>query len=283
MGMHSLDVTESSFDQAVIETSRKVPVLVDFWAEWCAPCRALKPILEKLADDYGGRFVLAKVNSDQNPELAARYGVRGIPNVKAFVGGELVDEFSGALPEAMVRRFIDGLMPSEVDKLRQQAGEAKVAGRTEDALALLERAAELDPQNDAVRLDRAEILLDLNRVDEARGLLGALDTLTREEPRAAQLIARAAFAGGSAESAASLESRVAANPGDLAARLALAKACVQAKRYEAAMEHLLEIIRRDRDFEDDVGRKTMLQVFNLLGNEGDLVNKYRRLMATALY
>lgn len=283
MGMHSLDVTESSFDQAVIETSRKVPVLVDFWAEWCAPCRALKPILEKLADDYGGRFVLAKVNSDQNPELAARYGVRGIPNVKAFVGGELVDEFSGALPEAMVRRFIDGLMPSEVDKLRQQAGEAKVAGRTEDALALLERAAELDPQNDAVRLDRAEILLDLNRVDEARGLLGALDTLTREEPRAAQLIARAAFAGGSAESAASLESRVAANPGDLAARLALAKACVQAKRYEAAMEHLLEIIRRDRDFEDDVGRKTRLQVFNLLGNEGDLVNKYRRLMATALY
>ncbi|MFZ5558454.1 MAG: tetratricopeptide repeat protein [Pseudomonadota bacterium] len=283
MGTHSFDVDESSFQQAVVEASRKVPVLVDFWAEWCAPCRALKPILEKLADEYQGRFVLAKVNSDQNQTLAARYGVRGIPNVKAFVDGQLVDEFSGALPEPMVREFIDGLMPSEAEKLRRQAAAAREAGRADEALALLQRAADLEPQNDAVRLDRAEILLDAGRLDEARTLLDQLNILTRDEPRAAGLIARAAFAGGSAEGAAVLESRVAANPDDLAARLDLAKACVNARRYEAAMEQLLEIIRRDRSFGDDAGRKTMLQVFNLLGNEGDLVNKYRRLMASALY
>lgn len=283
MGTYSLDVNESDFNYKVIDASRKVPVLVDFWADWCAPCRALKPILEKLADEYHGRFVLAKVDSDRNQALAARYGVRGIPNVKAFVGGELVDEFSGVLPEPMVRKFIDGLMPSEAEKLRQQAGEAKVAGRSDDALALLERAAELEPKNDAVRLDRAEILLERGRVDEARGLLDALNILTREEPRAAQLIARAAFAGESAEDTAALESRIATDPDDLAARLAFAKACVNAKRYEAAMEQLLEIIRRDRGFEDDAARKTMLQVFNLMGNDGDLVKKYRRLMANALY
>ena len=283
MSTYSLDVNESDFNHKVIEASRKVPVLVDFWADWCAPCRALKPILEKLADDYQGRFVLAKVDSDRNQALAARYGVRGIPSVKAFVGGELVDEFSGALPEPMVRKFIDGLMPSEAEKLRQQAGEAKDADRSDDALALLERAAELEPKNDAVRLDQAEILLERGRVEEARGLLDALNILTREEPRAAQLIARAAFAGESAEDTAALESRIAANPDDLAARLAFAKACVNAKRYEAAMEQLLEIIRRDRGFEDDAARKTMLQVFNLLGNDGDLVKKYRRLMANALY
>lgn len=283
MGMHSFDVDESSFQQAVVEASRKVPVLVDFWAEWCAPCRALKPVLEKLADEYQGRFVLAKVNSDQNQALAARYGVRGIPNVKAFVDGQLVDEFSGALPEPMVREFIDGLMPSEAETLRRQAAAAREAGRADEALALLQRAADLEPQNDAVRLDRAEILLDAGRLDEARALLDQLNILTRDEPRAAGLIARAAFAGGSPEGAAGLESRVAANPDDLAARLDLAKACVNARRYEAAMEQLLEIIRRDRSFGDDAGRKTMLQVFNLLGNEGDLVNKYRRLMASALY
>jgi putative thioredoxin len=281
--MHSLDVNESDFDHAVIEASRRVPVLVDFWAEWCAPCRALKPILEKLADEYRGRFVLAKVNSDANQALAARYGVRGIPNVKAFVGGELVDEFSGALPEAMVREFIDRLMPSEADKLRAQAGEARAAGRHEEALALLLRAAELEPQNDAVRLDRADILLEQDRVEEAQALLDALSVLTRDEPRAAGLIARAAFAGAPEEEAASLASRVAANPGDLDARLALAKVYVRSRDYEAAMEQLLEIIRRDRGFGDDAGRKTLLQVFNLLGNEGDLVGKYRRLMASSLY
>jgi putative thioredoxin len=283
MGTYSLDVNESDFNYKVIDASRKVPVLVDFWADWCAPCRALKPILEKLADEYHGRFVLAKVDSDRNQALAARYGVRSIPSVKAFVRGELVDEFSGALPEPMVREFIERLMPSEAEKLRQQAGEAEASGRSDDALALLERAAELEPKNDAVRLDRAEILLERGRVDEARELLDALNILTREEPRAAQLIARAAFAGESAEDTSALESRIAANPEDLAARLAFAKACVSAKRYDAAMEQLLEIIRRDRGFEDDAARKTMLQVFNLLGNDGDLVKKYRRLMANALY
>jgi putative thioredoxin len=282
MGTYSLDVDERSFDQAVIERSRKVPVLVDFWAEWCAPCRALKPILEKLAEEYGGRFVLAKVDADRNPALTSRYAVRSIPSVKAFSGGALVDEFSGALPEATVRRFIDGLMPTEVDELRMQAEDARAADRTDDALALLERAAALEPQNYGVRLDRADLLLALGRLDEARALLDALNPLTRDDPRAAHLIAQATFAGGSQSDTAALEARVSANPADLAARLDLATAAVQAGRYEAAMEQLLEIVRRDRSFRNDAARKTMLQVFNLLGNEGELVSRYRRLMAAAL-
>ncbi len=283
MGKHTVDVNEANFEQVVIAGSRQAPVLVDFWAEWCGPCRALTPILEKLAEEYQGRFVLAKVNSDRNQALAASFGVRGIPNVKAFVDGQLVDEFTGALPEAMVREFIERLMPSEAEKLRCQAAERYAAGDKDAALALLERAAALEPANDAIRVDRAEALLDLGRIDEARALLDALSIFARDEPKAAELIARAAFAGGAAEGAGALESRVAANPGDLEARLALAKAHVNAKRYDAAMDQLLEIIRRDRAFGDDVGRKTMLQVFNLLGNEGELVGRYRRLMASALH
>src|SRR5215218_2804378 len=118
--MSVIDVDKTNFEALVIEGSKQVPVLVDFWAPWCAPCRALGPILEKLAAEYDGRFVLAKINSDENPALAARYGVRGIPNVKAFVAGEVIDEFSGALPESAVRQFIDNIIPSPADELRMQ-------------------------------------------------------------------------------------------------------------------------------------------------------------------
>jgi len=126
--MSVIDVDKTNFDAVVIEGSKEAPVLVDFWAPWCAPCRALGPVLEKLAEEYAGRFTLAKINSDENPELSARYGVRGIPNVKAFVGGEVVDEFSGALPESGVRRFLSGLVPSAVDELRDEADDMPSSG-----------------------------------------------------------------------------------------------------------------------------------------------------------
>jgi len=112
MGSHSFDVTAANFKQVVLDAPKNVPVLVDFWATWCGPCRVLKPILEKLADEYQGRFILAKVETDANPELAAQFGIRGVPTVKAFLNGQLVDEFSGALPESQVRTFIDALIPS---------------------------------------------------------------------------------------------------------------------------------------------------------------------------
>src|SRR5215210_5409577 len=115
--MSVIDVDKTNFDALVIEGSKKVPVLVDFWAPWCAPCRALGPILEKLAAEYGGRFTLAKINSDENPELSARFGVRGIPAVKAFAGGTVVDEFSGARPEREVRAFLDAVIPSPAEEL----------------------------------------------------------------------------------------------------------------------------------------------------------------------
>ncbi|MBW8327684.1 MAG: co-chaperone YbbN [Thiobacillus sp.] len=279
MSEHALDVGLADFQQHVLEESKHRPVVVDFWAPWCGPCKSLKPILEKLAAEYGGKFLLAKINSDDNQELAARYGVRGIPSVKAFIDGEPVDEFSGALPEGEVRAFLNRLVPGPADELRAQAAEMRGAGDLSAALQTLADASRIDPNHVGVRLDAAEIMLDLNEADEARRLIGSVPDDV--DPRVPALKARLQFMGAAGEDEAALRARVAANENDLGARLTLANLLVAAGQYEPGMDQLLEIVRRDRSFEDDVGRKTLLSVFNLLGGD-ERVSRYRRLLASAL-
>jgi putative thioredoxin len=279
MSDSDLDVHLADFQVAVLDESRTRPVVVDFWAPWCGPCKSLKPILEKLAAEYGGKFRLAKVNADDNQALSQQYGVRGIPAVKAFVNGEMVDEFSGALPEAEVRAFLDRLIPGPADALRAQAAAARTAGDQGAALQLLAEASKQDPQHLGVRLDAAEIMLDLSEADEAQRLIGSVPD--DADPRVPQLKARLQFLGAAGADEAALQARIAADGNDLEARLALANLAIAGQRYEEGMEHLLEIVRRDRGFQDDIGRKTLLSVFNLLGG-GELVSRYRRLLASAL-
>jgi putative thioredoxin len=279
MSENALDVGLADFDQRVIEESKRRPVVVDFWAPWCGPCKSLKPILEKLAAEYGGKFLLAKINSDDNQELAARYGVRGIPSVKAFIDGAQVDEFSGALPEGEVRAFLDRLIPSPADEMRQQAAAVRMAGDISGALKLLAEASKLDPDHLGVRLDAADIMLDLNEAEEARRLMGSVPD--DADPRVPQMKARLQFMAAGAEDEAALKARVAKDENDLEARLKLAKLLVAAGQYEAGMDQLLEIIGRDRNFKEDIGRTTLLSVFNLLGG-GELVSRYRRKLASVL-
>jgi putative thioredoxin len=283
--MHTVDVGKSNFSQVVIEGSVEKPVIVDFWAPWCGPCRALTPILEKLAAEYDGRFVLAKLNSDEHPDISARYGVRGIPNVKAFVGGEIVDEFSGALPESAVRQFLDRVLPSPADELRDEA--AALYTNTHDvdaALEILERAQALAPANEEVRLDRAALLAEAGRGDEARDLISGLKPLTQMGDRVSALKAKLDLADGAADAGGEdeLARRVAAKPDDLDARLQLAHALAARRAYREALEQLIELVQRDRTFRDDAGRKTMLKIFELIPGERDLVGEFRRKLARAL-
>jgi putative thioredoxin len=283
--MHSYDVTVADFSQKVLDASSRVPVIVDFWAEWCQPCRILKPILEKLANEYGGRFILAKIDSDQNQELAQRYGVRGIPAVKAFVGGQMVDEFSGALPEAQVREFIDRLIPSPAEPLRAQAAAAHEGGDIEGARKLMAEAINLDPRNDASYLDYIELSLEAGAMDEAKEVLDAVRERCRDQARVDALDARLKLASGGGADTAALAARIAENANDLDARLQLANALALAGDYRAAFTQLLEIVRRDRKWNDEAGRKTMLTLFTMLGGKpqfDDLLREFRVALSRTL-
>lgn len=283
MATHSIDVDSANFQHVVLEGSKQAPVVIDFWAPWCAPCRALKPVLEKLAAEYAGKFTLAKINSDENPDLAAQFGVRGIPAVKAVVDGELVDEFTGALPESQVRAFVERILPTPSSIARKEARALLDSGQAAAALTMLDDALALDPRNEAAKVDKLETLIALERTADARALLDDLNLLTLNDPRVAILKAKLTFSDSSDEDSDALAERIRKNAKDLDARLALARQHVRAGNYEPALEQLLEIIRQDRKFGDDVGRRTMLEVFNLLGGGNALVGDYRRKLASALY
>jgi len=276
-----LEVTAATFEQDVLEASRAVPVVVDFWAPWCGPCRALGPILEKLATEYSGRFRLAKVNSDENPELSSRFNVRSIPDVRVFRDGQQVDQFTGALPERQVRAFIEDVVPSPAESEWLRGAELRLAGDPVGAETALRQALQLDPQLHLARIDLADLLMDAGRHEEAAIELDAVPDDPDWDARVAALRQAVAFArAGGSES--DLAARVTANPADLEARLALAGALAARRAWRDALDQLLEIVRHDKAWRDGEARKQMIAVFNLAGDE-DLVGEYRRKLASVLF
>ncbi len=281
----AVDVDARNFNKEVLEASKDVPVVIDFWAPWCGPCKVLKPMLEKLAAEYGGKFKLVKVNSDESIDLAREFGVRSIPDVRAIRHGKQVGAFVGALPLPQLRAFIDKLIPSASELERMRAKEFIAAGDDLAASAALQKAVELDPASDLARLDLAELFIKLMKLEDAGALLDAVKPDFKLDDRVATLRQGIVFAqsGQSGPGEDELARAVAANPGNLDARLRLANLHAGRSNYRTAMDELLEIIRRNKDFGDGAARKQILAIFNLAGGEPDLVSEYRRKLASALH
>jgi putative thioredoxin len=279
------DVTSENFEQLVILQSHQRPVVVDFWASWCQPCQMLMPLLGKLADDYGGKFFLAKINSDEQQDLSAQYGIRSLPTVKIFRHGQIVDEFMGVQTESAIRDIIDRHVEKPSDDLREQALRALQQGNAATAEQLMLQALALEPANDALKVDLAAIKLAAGDVEQSRTLIGELPASLMEDERVKILQAQITFASAikQAPSPAELLKRIQEDPADLEARHQISAFMVLAGDYDQALEQLLEIMKRNRKYGDDFGRRGILAVFDILGNEGELVNQYRRKMASLLY
>jgi putative thioredoxin len=279
------NVSAEDFQSLVIENSFKQPVVVDFWAEWCNPCQVLIPILTKLAEEYKGAFVLAKVNSDEQGELAAQAGVRSLPTVKIFVDGQVVNEFMGALPEPEVRKFIDQYIQTESDQVLNDAMLAFQEGREQDALEMLNAALANDSKNAKLKINIAKLMTNQGDFESATALLDSLENDDKDQPEVKEIVTHIKLARQlkDAGDPAELEQRVKDNPDDLDAMLQLSNINMASGNYEVAMQMLMQIMQKDRKFKDDAGRQGLIDIFDMLGNDNALVKSYRRKMFTLLH
>ncbi|MCZ8076824.1 tetratricopeptide repeat protein [Kinneretia aquatilis] len=273
-----IDITLQNFEAELIQGSMQQPVLLDIWAPWCGPCKSLGPVLEKLEVAYAGRFKLAKLNSDEVPEIASQlsqmFGVRSIPFCVMFAGGQPVDGFVGAIPEAQIREFLDKHVPSgEMLEAQEEVAEAEglmAEGDLESALVKLQAAVETDPANEQARFDYVRALLELDLLKEAQAAFApvaakAADTLT-PHPRFAALglWLQACERTAAGLDIGALQAAIAANKRDFEARYALAQGLMANQSFTEAMDELLEIIMRDKAWNGELARKTYVAILELL-------------------
>jgi putative thioredoxin len=260
-----IEVTDETFQSEVLEESFRRPVVVDFWAGWCQPCRLIGPVLERLAGEHGGQFVLAKLDVDTNPQASYGFRVQSIPAVKAFRDGRLVSEFVGAIPEQAIRQWLEPLLPSEADRLSAEGERAEREGRTANAERLFRQALESDPGHVRASLGGGRLAVDRGDLEEARRLLEPL----RPDPEAERLLAAIAV------------SEWASPDGE--GPLAGAERAAAEGRFQEALETFLAAVQNGRDEERKASREAMLKIFAVLGEEDPLTQEYRRKLAAALF
>ena len=283
---HVFDATAADFETAVIQRSLQVPVLVDFWATWCGPCKTLGPILEKLAGDYHGAFELAKVDVDKEQELAAAFQIRSVPTVMLVKDGQLVDGFPGALPEGQLREFLKhhGIEPRDAEDAGEPAAEIPAAPVDPHAEVMrLRKEIEAGPDKPELKLDLALALLRTGAATEAEHLIDALPANLATDDRAINARARLGFAAllKDAPPVERLRAAIDADPGDLRARHLLGAHAIVAGDAEAGLQQFMEMLRRDRGYQDGLPRKALIDAFRIIDDE-DLVGRYRRQMSALL-
>ncbi len=286
------DSSEASFMQDVIEASRATPVIVDFWAPWCGPCKQLGPLLEKVVTEARGAVKLVKIDIDQNQQIAQQLRIQSIPAVYAFHQGRPVDAFQGALPESELRAFVDKLaktagteQKSPVEEALEQAGELMEAGDTARAGAIYAQIVQHDPTSIAAKAGLARCLLAADQTDKAREIVAALSEEEKSDPAFAPVVTAIELADKAASvgDLAPLRAAVEANPKDHQARYDLAVALYATGQKEEAMDALVEIIRQNRAWNDDAARKELLQMFEALGPTDPLTVSGRRKLSSVLF
>ena len=282
---HVFDAVTETFEAEVLQKSLQTPVLVDFWATWCGPCKTLGPILEKLAGEFNGSFVLAKVDVDKEQEIAAAFQIRSVPTVFLVKGGQIVDGFPGAVPESQIREFLKqhGVEPGEAAN-EAPADEASTPLDPHAEVIALRKAIETEPEKSELKLDLALALLKTGAASEAETLLDALPANLATDDRAIRAHARLGFIAllKDAPPTEVLDAAIAANPDDLRARHLLGVQQLMAGKSQAALDQFLEMLRRNRSYEDNLPKKSLIDAFRVIEDE-DLVSQYRRKMASLLF
>ncbi|TDB28020.1 thioredoxin [Stenotrophomonas sp. ATCM1_4] len=280
---HVFEATTETFEADVLQKSLQTPVLVDFWATWCGPCKSLGPILEKLAGEYNGAFELAKVDVDKEQQIAAAFQIRSVPTVFLIKDGQIVDGFPGAMPEGQLREFLTqhGVMPAEAST---DAEPEALPLDPQAEVAALRQAIVAEPDKAELKLDLALALLKIGAAEEAGQLLDALPANLSTDDRAVRARARLDFGNAlkDAPAAATLAQRVQADGNDLEARYQLGVHHLLGGEDEAALEQFIEMLRIDRGFRDSLPKKTLIDAFRVIEDE-DLVGRYRRRMSSLLF
>ncbi|SNZ08609.1 thioredoxin [Persephonella hydrogeniphila] len=267
------DVTDDNFEEIVVEKSYERPVVIDFWAPWCGPCRVLKPLLEKLSGEYG--FVLAKINTDENPHIAQEFGVSGIPDVRIFINGKEVDRFVGALPEPKLREILSKYIKSEADKLLDEAKMEFMAGNLSKAEEIYEKLLQEYPENKKIALEAAQFFIKEGRLDKAVELLDSIKEYHKEYFSKAQALKELITFKKWCEE---LE------PENELDKLLKEGACLALQEnYKDALEKFLKVVQLNKKYKDEAGRKSMVAIFNLLGESNPLTKEYRKKLAMWLY
>jgi putative thioredoxin len=274
-----INTTADTFEKDVFERSLEAPVIVDFWAAWCAPCRALAPTLEALAKEFDGKFILVKANTEEVPEAAAKFNVQGIPAVYAVIGGEVVDFFTGALPEVQIRGWLDRLFTINIFAEAKRLEESAPAA----AEAKYRTLAEQSPNNSEFQIGLARTLLAQERFDDCQQIIAELERRGFLEPEAEKVKAALDLHGMEGIDLVSLKQDAAAEPDNFELQLQFAEALAGAQQYEEALQACLALVERDRKGVGDTARQIMVDIFRVLPSDSDLTTTYRRKLSTALY